>query len=742
VSNVRILSQSDWVLNAAASSTTSDIATIPSGLVVPRGAHVLIVAGHWNYGPLPSHPPLRPRIITTAPITAGQLGNISVQPLPIALPAGTVLQRDTVSQTLTTTANAAGATSVSLQVLPANNHPTGSMFLPNTGRAITMPATFTETAFSGEWSDSVNMYGSWAAMSLWSNNGGDTTLPAIPIDLTGGQFSIQYAVKAIVLGGIDRGSAAPGPLGVNGPYTGTNRVSGVNSVTANAVSPGNGRMFAVAIAAREDLVGLGAVSVAGATVDAAAGTAPNWPIVAHAPFTAASGANQPLTFTAAGGAAVEQWLWATLSLDAATITDATARTRTSIGSTTITVGEVAQPLTGLGTQVRAVAGATAIANMGLVTGTGSRLRAAPGQTLVRRAGTGVTRLDTEVGTAGHWTGPDQSMLLGGGGRSSDFCLMPADGYLGGRWQMQYGGLEWTDERAHTGNLSMRYTEHQWQGKPLTEAMILAHPEMNLTWNGGGSVSDEAGGMYPLDQDTTVVPVPAYGAGFVTYQSCYFYLEEYPPADMGFFWFVDNYPSSLADEVTMIGMCPWGRFEIWSPFSGEVKTDTFVIPLDKWFRVDVRIDMGPDVTVNGGKFVARLYCDPEAPADQFDYEIVSGPGDPFRRASLADNRSIVVYQPLAWPNTVGGFQWPGNDGPSIVDLPQSVRDAFAPVLFDDFAVADGAHGWIGPSGNAVTQRSSHTTQLAVGTPTIALVDPEDPPPPPPPITEAHGWGALL
>jgi hypothetical protein len=189
---------------------------------------------------------------------------------------------------------------------------------------------------------------------------------------------------------------------------------------------------------------------------------------------------------------------------------------------------------------------------------------------------------------------------------------------------------------------------------------------------------------------------------VFFQRAYFYLDEYPDNDMAFMWYEESYPfftpgGGPTEPINWVGMCPWGRFELWTN-GGNVRTDPNVIPKDKWFRVEVRVDTLAKMC----RLIARIYFDAEAPIEGYDIELMSTWTEPTSPTFLG-----VPYSPLT--SGVGDTLGPAYGSPTFTN---NLMKAY----FDDVALGPAAFGWIGPSGGALSH-SSTTSTATVGNPQI-------------------------
>jgi hypothetical protein len=202
-----------------------------------------------------------------------------------------------------------------------------------------------------------------------------------------------------------------------------------------------------------------------------------------------------------------------------------------------------------------------------------------------------------------------------------------------------------------------------------------------------------------------VHVPATPQTTAFHQRVYFYLEEYPQNDMAFLWYEETYPyaSGPIEPVNWVGMCPWGRFELWTN-GGNTRTDPNVIPLNQWFRVETRVD----ATATMCRLIARIYFDAEAPIEGYDIELMS---------TWTDNpteSAMVPYSPMS-----GGL----GDTLGVPYGSSPFTNSMQKAYFDDVALGPAAFGWIGPSGGALSHNST-TSTATVSTPTVSQTQPLD------------------
>jgi hypothetical protein len=256
---------------------------------------------------------------------------------------------------------------------------------------------------------------------------------------------------------------------------------------------------------------------------------------------------------------------------------------------------------------------------------------------------------------------------------------PAGGWMGGpMWEMLGTDVfEYRSEVAHRGTTSMR---------PGVVFESGVSPE---TWTFGG--------VWVVGANPVIgaaPPTPQF------HQRAYFYLTEYPVADMAFLWYEESYPwaGGPLEPMNWVGMCPWGRFELWTN-GGFVRTDPNVIPLDQWFRVETLVN------TNGirHRLTTRIYFDAEAPVEGYDIELTSNwVDDP---AGFAG----VPYSPFQ-----GGLG-------DVIGQPYGPTDDDMGLYFDDVALGPAALGWIGPSGGALSHYGTESTEQ-VGQPTISQTIP--------------------
>jgi hypothetical protein len=203
-----------------------------------------------------------------------------------------------------------------------------------------------------------------------------------------------------------------------------------------------------------------------------------------------------------------------------------------------------------------------------------------------------------------------------------------------------------------------------------------------------------------------VHVPATPETPVYFHRAYFFLEEYPDNDMAFMWYEESYPwvsgQGPVEPINWVGMCPWGRFEVWTN-GGNTRTDPNVIPLNKWFRVEVRMD----TLAQECRIIARIYFDAEAPVEGYDIEMMSDWSEVGGPAF-----SGVPYSPIS-----GGV---GDTMGAPYGSPTFTNDLMK-AYFDDVALGPEAFGWIGPSGGALSHSSTAST-ATVATPQISQTQP--------------------